>query len=176
MVLDAFLFSVETGLRFSDVKQLNASHIKVVTAQGKNLHYIDIHATKTDRRNTIPLTENAMDILNRYLKSKGTIFSLQCDQYTNRALKEIFKDAGLNRECEKKILQGNKQISEHLPLHRIATFHLARHTYATLLILKGVPLKFVQENMGHSDIKTTMIYTRSSDMDRMLGTIKILNG
>jgi site-specific recombinase XerD len=176
LVLDAFLFSVETGLRYSDVKQLNASHIKVVATQDGNFQYIDLHTTKTDKRNTVPLSEAAMTILNKYLKGKGQIFPLFTDQGTNRILKDIFEDAGLNRECEKKTIQGNRQVSEHLPLYKLATFHLARHTYATLLILKGVPLKFVQDNMGHADIKTTMVYTRNSDMDRMMATIKVLNG
>lgn len=176
LILDAFLFAVETGLRYSDVKQLNASHIKVMPTQTLNFHYIDFHSTKTDKRNTIPLSENALTILKKYLKNRGAIFQVFTDQFVNEQLKDIFEAAGLNRECEKKTIQGNKQISQHLPLHRLATFHLARHTYATLLILKGVPLKFVQDNMGHSSIKTTMIYTRNSDADRMLATIKVMNG
>lgn len=176
LILDAFLFAVETGLRYSDVKQLNASHIKVMPAGQTNIHYIDFHSKKTDKKNTIALSEYALSILNKYLKNKGAIFQVFTDQFTNRVLKDIFKDAKLNRECEKKIIRGNKQIAVQLPLYKLATFHLARHTYATLLILKGVPLKFVQDNMGHSSIKTTMIYTRNSDADRMLATIKVMNG
>ena len=37
-------------------------------------------------------------------------------------------------------------------------FHALRHTYASLLLLKGVDLKTVQELMGHSDITITQIY------------------
>ncbi len=37
-------------------------------------------------------------------------------------------------------------------------FHTCRHTYATMLLTKGVDLKTVQDLMGHSDITITQIY------------------
>jgi site-specific recombinase XerD len=37
-------------------------------------------------------------------------------------------------------------------------FHDLRHTFASHLVMKGVPLKVVQELLGHKDIKTTMRY------------------
>ena len=38
------------------------------------------------------------------------------------------------------------------------TFHDIRHTYASWLVQEGVPLKVVQELLGHADIKMTMRY------------------
>ncbi|MFA5110680.1 MAG: site-specific integrase [Desulfobaccales bacterium] len=37
-------------------------------------------------------------------------------------------------------------------------FHDLRHTFASHLVMNGVPLKVVQELLGHKDIKTTMRY------------------
>ena len=37
-------------------------------------------------------------------------------------------------------------------------FHDLRHTFGTTLAAAGVPLRTIQEYMGHADIKTTQIY------------------
>lgn len=43
------------------------------------------------------------------------------------------------------------------------TPHRFRHTYATDLLRKGVPLEVVQKLLGHASITTTQIYTKISD-------------
>ena len=35
-------------------------------------------------------------------------------------------------------------------------FHDLRHTYASLMIAKGLPIKFIQQQMGHSSIQVTL--------------------
>ncbi len=38
--------------------------------------------------------------------------------------------------------------------------YLARHTFATMLLSKGVPIESVSKMLGHTNIKTTQIYAR----------------
>jgi DNA-binding transcriptional MerR regulator len=42
-------------------------------------------------------------------------------------------------------------------------FHTLRHTYATYLLDKGVPLENIQKALGHQDLDTTLVYDRVSD-------------
>jgi len=53
---------------------------------------------------------------------------------------------------------------------RSASAHWLRHSYVTYLLESGAPLKVAQENAGHSDIGTTMLYTHVAQTDRHAAT------
>ena len=56
---------------------------------------------------------------------------------------------------------------------KVSVRHL-RHSYATHLLEAGVPLRYVQQYLGHDDPKTTMVYTRLIKQDLAEPT-RILN-
>ena len=55
-----------------------------------------------------------------------------------------------------------------LSLALAITFHMARHTFATLALTKGVQFKAVSKMLGHSSLKTTEEYAAilNKDVDK----------
>jgi site-specific recombinase XerD len=135
---DVFVFCCFTGLSYIDVKNLTQEHIR--TSFDGNL-WIMGKRGKTDTSYQVPLLEIPQMILNRYkgaLKN-GRLLPVVNNQNTNAYLKEIGALCGIKKKL---------------------TFHLSRHTFATLTLSKGVSIESVSKMLGHTNIETTQIYAR----------------
>ncbi|MEP5072329.1 MAG: tyrosine-type recombinase/integrase, partial [Crocinitomicaceae bacterium] len=81
--------------------------------------------------------------------------------------------AGMDENQKKKRIQNFnrnlnrrlKLISEELNLGANFSMQTARHTYATILKRKGVPVTFISDALGHNSIKTTENYLSSFDKE-----------
>lgn len=137
-----FLFSCFTGLAYIDLYNLRLENI-VIGEDGKK--WIHTFRQKTTTKVKVPLLPIAESILKKYegILTGGKILPVYSNQRTNSYLKEI---AGI---C---------QIDKDL------TFHMARHTFATIITLQnGVPIESVSKMLGHTNIQTTQIYARILD-------------
>ncbi|MCH8904552.1 MAG: site-specific integrase [Bacteroidetes bacterium] len=137
---DLFLFSVYTGLRFSDAQNLRADDIKR-DREGKL--WIEIDQGKTNEPLNIPMLDPAIRIYEKYESIReltGYVLPRLTNQKTNTYLKTIADIAGIKKTL---------------------THHVARHTYATTVTLSnGVPLEIVSSMLGHSSLKSTQIYAQ----------------
>jgi site-specific recombinase XerD len=155
-VRDVFLFCCFTGLSYIDVKNLTADRIRT-SFDGKL--WIMGKRSKTDESYSVPLLEIPKTILAKYKNTlpDDCLLPVINNQNTNAYLKEIGELCGIRKKL---------------------TFHLSRHTFATLTLSKGVSLESVSKMLGHSNIKTTQIYARitgekiGNDMTLFAGKIK----
>jgi site-specific recombinase XerD len=136
-VRDIFIFSCFTGLAYIDVANLKKNNL----VELDDKVWIMTHRKKTDVPTNIILMDIPKAIIKKYSgQSKDEkLLPILSNQKMNAYLKEI----GAICKLEKKL-----------------TFHLARHTFATMSLSKGVPIETVSKMLGHTNIKTTQIYAR----------------
>ncbi|EEC53269.1 integrase [Bacteroides eggerthii] len=59
----------------------------------------------------------------------------------------------------------------------LLSFHVARHSYASLLLENGVDIYTIKSLMGHTNVKTTQIYTHivNEQKEKAANTLHIEN-
>lgn len=138
------LLAYSCGLRVSElvnlkVKDINSDRMQISIVKAKG---------KKDR--TVPLSKSILPLLRKYYSSyrpKIWLFeSRNSDHhYSIRSAQIIFKNA-----------------FAELGFPHNYSFHSLRHSYATHLLEQGTNLRYIQELLGHNDIKTTLRYTHVS--------------
>ena len=59
-----------------------------------------------------------------------------------------------------------RKIGETLGIEKDLTTYTARHSYATTLLRNNVPIGFISQSLGHSDLKTTENYLGEFDEEK----------
>ena len=142
LVRDIFLFSVFTGIAFSDIRDLTCNNL--VQAED-GVWWIHSKRRKTGTEFHVPLLELPLQIIEKYrgLNKDGKMFVMLSCSKTNGNLKKIAKICGIKRNI---------------------TFHMARHSYASLITLsQGVQMETVSRMLGHRDLRATRIYAQVSN-------------
>ncbi len=131
---DAIPVLLDTGIRKSELLRMEKQHI--------NDGLYNIWKTKNRKPRSVPLTKRVKAILGRRmatLKDTDKLFTISPD--------------ALAREWDR--------IRYHLEFEDV-TIHIFRHTTASRLVQRGVPLKTVRDWMGHKSIQTTLRYAHLS--------------
>ncbi len=137
VVRDLFVFSCYTGLAYIDMANLKWENIKELDGA----KWIIARRQKTNVSCNVPLLPIPLIIMDKYQGQgkDGKVFPIISNQKMNSFLKEIGAACGIEKEL---------------------TFHLARHTFATLALTKGVAVESVSKMLGHTNIKTTQLYAK----------------
>ncbi len=142
-VKPAFLFCCFSGLRFSDVYKMKWGEITM--SQDGNVQ-LETMMKKTGKTIWVPLSDNAL----RWLPERG-------DASDDDRVFANLPDQASNADSRLKTLISHAGITKHV------TFHVARHTFATLTLQYGADLYTVSKLLGHSNIRTTQIYAKIVD-------------
>lgn len=135
-VRDLFIFSAYTGLAFCDAQNFD---YQSMTVKEGDLVFIDGNRIKTDTKFFTPILAPAMEVLKKYDFKLPKISNQKANDYLH-------------------LIQAQLGIKKNL------TFHVARHSFATLALAHDVPIENVARMLGHEDIRTTQIYASAPRM------------
>ena len=131
-VRDLFIFQASSGLSYTDMEKLSPSDFQQTT---DGQYFIHDSRRKTGITYTAVILPEGVEILKKY-NFKLPMIS---NQKMNLYLKTIQNLIGLQK-----------------PLYT----HIARHTYATRCLNKGIRLEVVAKMLGHSTTKLTQHYAK----------------
>lgn len=147
------------GIRLGEIVNLQVKDVD----WDRKLVWIRNGKGQKDRR--VMLSPKIKKSLENYLairKSNRYIFEgvQSGQQITRRTVEKIFEKA-----CKMAGVQ------------KLGGIHTLRHSFATHLLEQGTDLRYIQELLGHSSIKTTEIYTHvsSNDISKIKSPIEALN-
>ena len=167
------------GLRWENIDFENRCiHIcHTAVRSGGGVDYVDNTKSRTSNR-ILPLLKPVEDALLKVKDKQGYFQSMLQEEYFNSGYVCTW-DKGTPIQPDylsghfHEVLQRINKKDNSLNL-RILRYHDLRHSAASLLNAKGIPLNNIRAWLGHSDISTTAnIYTHSSieDSQRMAAVI-----
>jgi integrase/recombinase XerD len=137
-----------TGMRVTELVSLDVSNLNLdprspyVRCMGKGA-----------KERTIPFHDQALESLAEYLEEGRPLLVRNKDEDA------LF----VNRRGERLTRQGFwlilKAYAKAANLSTDITPHTLRHSFATHMLRGGMPLRNVQEMLGHANISTTQVYT-----------------
>lgn len=135
----AALFSALTGIRHVDIKKMKW---KEIVKEGD--HYrVNFTQQKTKGVEYTPISSQAYQLCGERLDDNRLVFEgLPDPSWISKPLERWVKASG---------------ITKHI------TFHCFRHTFATLQLANGTDIYTVSKMLGHTNVRTTQIYTKVVD-------------
>ncbi len=133
--------SYGAGLRISEVINLKLSDLDIKTRK------IHLKSSKGDKDRITVIPERMIDAIQKIStdkKKKAYLFeSNRGGKLASRTVQQVFTNALKESGIEKE-----------------ASFHSLRHSFATHLLESGTDVRYIQELLGHANIRTTQVYTK----------------
>jgi site-specific recombinase XerD len=154
---DIFVFSFfGRGISFIDLANLTHKNL-----QDGNIFYERKKLAKKPVRIIFPVRKEIEEILKKYDNpERGYLLPILDEN------KHITQQQKLDRihKVRGQVNRDLKIIGKQLGIENL-TSYIARHTYATYMFRRGMPLIMVKESLQHKSMKTTEIYLKSLGLD-----------
>lgn len=135
-----------SGLRVSEVAKL-----RICDICSKSMRVRVEHAKHNTNRYTI-LSETALDILRKYFRAYFPSKSYRIEDW-------LFPGQKQNKHVSIKTIQGILiKLRDRLKMDQNISAHTLRHCFATHALEDGVDPVFIQQMLGHKDLRTTLGY------------------
>lgn len=151
-----FYTAIHTGMRRGELLALEWSDIDFRAGKisvNKQMYRNQLTTPKTlNSIRLVDMSEELAEVLREHKKEQKVLSKLVFCTKEGRYIHPY----NMSVRYFKAVL---KELSEQLPYDNnveALRFHDLRHTYATYLLSKGIPVKYVQEQLGHSSAKITL--------------------
>ena len=141
--------ALKTGLRHGELLALRWQDTDLVAGRvvvRRSLSGKKIDTPKNHKTREVPLSDEAVRALKAHRHLRGEL--VFCDE--SGAIRTRYL-------CKWPLWNACKRAGL-----RLIGWHVLRHTFASHLVMRGAPLKAVQELLGHADITMTMRYAHLS--------------
>ncbi len=168
-----FIYQCYTGQRIGDVLNLRKQDIRL----SKNGEYNEwvLYQGKGNKKYSIsiPILDKAQEILDKYFPSingNDRVFPPQTNVMINKNLKIIGLTAGIDTIITKVNYSGVKRVERTSPKYKFISTHMARKTFITLSLEKGMRDEQIITFTGHTSIRQLRPYVgterekRNSDL------------
>jgi site-specific recombinase XerD len=110
---------------------------------------ITVRQSKGNKDRVVPISEDLLRLTERYYRQYNPVKYL-----LNGRFSEQYTESSINQML--KYWAAKCGVRKHIHAHKI------RHSFATHLHENGIDLTIIRDLLGHSDVKTTDIYTKTS--------------
>lgn len=139
---DITIFALNTGLRAGEIFKITLNDINFIDLS------VHIKDTKSNKNRVVPLNKQALKVLldnSRDGDRERPIFNININATQTRPFKKAVEKCGFNNG----VVDRRERV----------VFHTLRHTFASWLVQKDVPIVIVSQLLGHSDLRMTMRYS-----------------
>lgn len=171
---DIFIFQCLVGCRVSDLSKLRKENVTQDERGRYWLSYVPVKTLnkKADTIN-VPLTEQAVALLERYSDTKGgKLFPFISTQKYNDTIKRMLEVAGVTRYIT--ILDSVTHKPKQVRICDVASSHMARRTFCGNLYKNGAETAKICKMSGHSENSKAFARYRAIDNDILEQTINLL--